>query len=375
MHINTISLTEILLMIEIKHLGVTFADNFENTWTEDELYTALYKYYQKEFPHTKITIKDNHILFTWLKDKERYSLLNILLKMQINRLMDTGHLMDPFIVNNINALLEVMINFIDSWSIEPKKDITLSTMDLPSIHRLVQEFLTTVDPSLEWLNLYNDMLNNNKLLVLNDKQSLKQFMESESACFHSNGNPFIAIELKQNIEDFIAIVHEFMHYISFYNHSRLDISNTLLEASPIFYEYYSLLFLEQKGFNKDIIQHIKTDRMANTYHLSLHIYDLCNYLKEFIHNEGIVKPKNDNHQTCDRCITQMIVHPDSFFTCYPYIIGNYLALKGIEQIKKGNNILPSMKQMTDDLYAISPNIFFKTVGCDIENKQYQKTVH
>lgn len=363
MDIKKARLEELLFILELKKLDLKLKDDLQNTWTEQEIYRVLLSHYLKE--NNREASKEE--LYKWLKHKARFSLLASLLKIQIQNLIHSDNLIDHFIVNNFHPLLEIIENLITIWSQEEKSTTTLPSMSISEVHTLVREFLIEVDPTLEWLTIYNEMLENNNLKILNDDPNLMALIGRENSCFHHQGKLVITVYLKGNIEDFTAIVHEFAHYINFYHHPNAKICRTLLESSSIFYEYYGLLFLERKGYSREITEVMRKDRIAHTYSISQHIYDICNYLKEFIETHEIKEQtEKDACLTCDQCIIQLISYPHNFYICYPYIIGNYLALKGMEQIASGNNILPKIKELTENLDDISPTTFFQTVGCEIE---------
>lgn len=371
MDIGKAKLEELLFILELKKLDLNLKNDLQNIWTESEIYKVLLSHYLKE-NNQKASLEE---LYKWVKNKARFLLLTSLLRIQVQNLIHGDNVIDRFIVNNFPSLLEIMKGLNVKREEEDNCTTTLPSMSISEVHTLVREFLIEIDPTLEWLSIYNDMLESNSLKILNDDYALISLIGSENSCFHHQGKPVIAVYLKNNIEDFIAMVHEFAHYINFYNHPDAKISRTLLESSSIFYEYYGLLFLERKGYSKEIIEKMRKDRIANTYSLSQRIYDICNYLKEFIETHEIKEKKGKiDCLKCDKCIIQLIAHPHDFYTCYPYIIGNYLAMMGMEQITCGNNILPKIKELTENLDCISPTTFFQVVGCEIEDSEEKSKI-
>lgn len=408
MDLEKAKLEELLLILEIKRLGITTPDHFENVWTDQEIYQKIADYY---LSYTGTSSQNPEKLYEWLKEKARYPLLNALLKTRIYGFMQVGPIKDNFVLNNFKSLVDIMIQI---FQVGAEASIyvpaTLSKLDRATAHQFVREFLMEVDPSLHWLNIYNEMLQNNKMIIFNDlndseqKKMLERTHGATNICIHSEEVPFIVVTLNENIADFISIIHEFAHYIPYYHNPQAQICGTLLESSSIFYEYYALLFLEKKGYSKEEIETIHKDRLANIFELSLQIHNICNYLHKYLEigeikeeqelleaannantalevlpdevkknlfkiDAKIFNPKAAVYNRCDNCIEQMIAHPEYLYQCYPYIIGNYLAMMGMEQIQLGNNILPQIKEFTENLDGISPTTFFQTVGCEIEENQ------
>lgn len=404
MDLEKAKLEELLLILEIKRLGIATPDHFENVWTDQEIYQKIADYY---LSYTGTSSQNFEQLYEWLKEKARYPLLNALLKTRIYGFMQVGHIKDNFVLSNFKSLVDIMMQI---FQVGAEASIyvpaSLSKLDRATAHQFVQEFLMEVDPSLQWLNIYNEMLQNNKMIIFNDLNDSEQKKMRErtygdgttNICIHSEEVPFIVVTLNENIADFISIIHEFAHYISYYHNPQAQICGTLLESSSIFYEYYALLFLEKKGYSKEEIETIRKDRLANIFELSLQINNICNYLHKYLEtgeikeeqelleaanntntalevlpdevkksllkvDAEIFNPKVAVYNRCDNCIEQMIAHPEYLYQCYPYIIGNYLAMMGMEQIQLGNNILPKIKELTETLYSINPLTFFETVGC------------
>lgn len=419
MDIGKAKLEELLLILEIKRLGLTTPDNFENIWTGQEIYEKIADY-------SGISSQNPEKLYEWLKEKARYPLLNELIKLTLLRLIrplqtlsnTTVDITDYFIIDNLKQLIQIMDDMTAIWeTMNSEKSTPLSKITKQEMNNLIIEILIEIDPSLHWKHLYQKALQTKKIIFLNELSEeekqiiLKKTDNDENLCIHDDqGNPYIIVNLTGTIKDVYILLHEFIHYISFYKNRNKKIPRTLLEFPSIFYELYTLSFLERKGYSKAEIDSMNTHRIENTVNLSINITVLCYYISIFLDNSEITEEEDIRakkisiqqvasnisrdvkdsleeinldlsnaqetaHASCDECIQQLILYPEYFYKFYPYIIGNYLA---IQTMKLKEDILTKMKQITENLASINPAIVFKMVGYNLENleeKKEKKTLH
>lgn len=418
------TLYEVLLMLEANKLGTSKVYGFP-TQTEDQIYEAIYQAYleNENTNNFKISKKNKRQLYEWIKDKARYDLLNELIRIIISPLIHTVQteagiqdITDHFLIENFSFLIHIITDSIDSFFSDNKsKDVNLSTITTEELHILVRKFLEKIDPSLDWLFLYDQALKNKKVIYINDldedeKEEIKiriggpnsSYVNLCDSCIMIDEELYIFINLTGTISDVRAMIHEFIHYISDINLRKKHqnkIQQSLLEFPSIFYELCISKFLENEGYKKEEISCIRNIRLENLYDLllgnGLFWFYMDMYLKKgsiseqqdiAIRKENIQKSlsllpmeivdslksispnlfdaKKSAYSSCDACIQQIVYYPRFFQETYTYFIGYYLATHAI---LLDLNILPQMKQITENLDSINPADVFKMVGCELEN--------
>lgn len=342
---------------------------------------------------------DRSILFNWMKEKCRYQLLDELMVHMFNRFInieDNGvDNRDEFFINNIDMMEKIMSTGSDTIKIDNNSLLELSKNKTIT---LVKEILLEIDPSCEWLRIYEEAINNNKIIYLNELDrkgiiDLKKELGIDSlkyidnSCLTlENGEKYIFLNYKGDISDISTTIHEFTHYVNKYNHNEKE-TPILREFPAIFFELYALEYLKEIGYDETDIKLVNQHRIADTYMATIESRIFVYYLKMIMDNGMIteeidmelIRDKNylnsNYKKNCDNCIRNLIINPYVFFEIYPYIIGNYLASKGIEKLKSDRQILAIIKYMNDNLYRIDPFDVFNILGCgdvDLVNTNEEK---
>lgn len=348
-------------------------------------------YYQESDRLLDINNEDDRsILFNWMKEKCRYQLLDELMVHMFNSFInieDNGiDNRDEFFINNIDAMEEIMSTSNNSIKID---NILLPELSKNKVITLVKEILLEIDPSLEWLRIYEEAINNNKIIYLNelDKRGiidLKKELGINSLKYVDNscltledGEKYILLNYKGDISDASTTIHELVHYISKYNHNEKE-SPILREFPSIFFELYALDYLKEIGYDENDIKLVNQHRIADTYMATIESRLFVYYLKMIMDN-GVITEEidrqmisdrwyylaSDYKKNCDNCIRDLIINPYTFFEIYPYVIGNYLANKTIKKLKSDRQILGIIKYMNDNLYKIDPFYVFNLLAPEL----------
>lgn len=414
-------LLNLLYLLEGKRI---VPERLKNTifekYTESDIYNTINKFYENE---TKIKLeitdqKNKEKLYQWLKEKERYPLLNYLIKETIEHLTQEPKIKetaidtkDLFMLNNIKPLIQIMLKqLVFSLSNTNYYTTNLTKINRNTTNKYVYEILTEIDPTLEWLNIYQEAQAQKRIIYLNDysqaeKKNLAQQLEIKTideynnCCLLTKDSIYIILTETETLKDISTKLHEFAHYIFYYKNPIAKPQRTLVEFSSIFYELYALEFLKRQGYNQDEISTINSQRLENTADLASYNKSLFYYIEIFIkkeiikeeedikHNQesiatmnaiipnelkkmlkqtqpNLFDPIKSAHNECDNCIKKLILNSWDFYLMYPYVIGNYLAVYAIKNISSTKNILNKIKYYTENSATVDPYEIFFTVGCN-----------
>ena len=351
-------------------------------------------------------------LYKWLRERRRYDLLNHLLEEQYD-LIITGtnkeRIYDPFIKDYINEIIAV--TRIDSLkelisNEDQNNNVSLPKLSKEELDKLVKEFLITIDPSLKWLKIYNDLIENNLI-------KYKETSQDDStiwSCSKVDGKWHIIAPLSDTIKDFRCMIHEFAHYISLMNDPKELQTPTLKEYTPILFETLAINFLRKKGYSQEITDELLKERKRWTQNNVFDISPTLIYLKDYINDGPITFEKEKKKQAdlirmlqenipedleskldtikeiddekikadCDLEISFILSFPTTIYDEYPYVMGNYFAAKTLERLNEEPMLLYTVLEMTENLKDITPEEVITRLGLSTEEfsspkiLQYQK---
>lgn len=378
----------------------------------DKLYERARELYKHKNGTEDIS---NEELEKWLHDKCSYDVLNELLWLMIFKLENHEFYEDKFMFYNFPVMIELMKEFLENCDIDKQyeiKDLTKLTDE--QIDKYICEILKKIDPTFEWLKIYEIAKKDGKIIYLNKldnkqleelKHKLNRLPIGNSCIILNDGTCYLALTYNNTIQDVINTIHELIHYIIKTN--NIEVPQMLSEFFSIFYELYTILYLKQQGFNiNELFTIYQKIRILDLSLISLTFDPLYHYLTNLIKNRKIsinddlkyyekalqsfeqinklpdnyknVQPIDLAYMRCDKYIQFLL--DDEFYKIYPYIIGSYLAF---EALKKFNDeMLNKIRAFISTSSTIDPYDVFETVGCDVENlelirvgegeKQFQK---
>lgn len=346
-------------------------------------------------------------LYRWLRERRRYDLLNHLLEEQYD-LIITGtnkeKTHDPFIKEYINEIIAV--TKIDSLkelisTEEESNQVSLPKLSKEELDKLVKEFLITIDPSLKWLKIYNDLVENNLI-------KYKEEVQDDSviwSCSKVDDKWHIIAPLSNTIKDFRCMIHEFSHYISLINDPKELQTPTLKEYPPILFESLAIDFLRKKGYPKEITDELLKERKRWTQNNVHDISPTLLYLKDYINDGPITFEKEKKKQAdlirtlqenipedleskldtikemddekikadCDLEISFILSFPTTLYDEYPYVMGNYLAIKTLERLNEEPTLLYTVLDITENLKDKTPEEIMHYLGLSTEEFTSKKT--
>ena len=384
-----------LLLIDIIH-----RDKDISNLDIDKLFKLVNEKYKEE---NGVYLDKKSELYKWLSDKSRYILLDDLLVRLFARFINIEMIKnieidntDIFFVNNINEMKRIMDEEGEIISnIEIVKCDNKTKIDKDNVIEIVKDILIKLDNNGEWLDIYNNAIRDKKIIYLNElsKEELDKFKEDNDinqdlnkyrnvCCFNTNGSMYIILTYTGNISDISSTIHEVIHYISrCYNNKNEKL--ILRELPSIFYEIYTLNYLNELGYSKKEIDEIKLNRYTDTYEAILDIDILMNYFIILLSKGNITKDDvideyricmrniygNDNYyeipneydSRCDDVIHDLIKNQYMLFKSYPYIIGSYLASMAINKLDSDMMIMSFMKYITEHIDSVCEEDVFNII--------------
>lgn len=384
---------------------------------ENAIYHLINNEYAKEVGEFVDIQKeaDRDLLYIWARENSRFDTLNYLIDRCIKSVMyeENEEDADLFSKNNLNELLKLMLEQAAICLSNKNADIIpVSKVTKDEIGGLVREILTLIDPSLDWLNIYEDAKTNKKIIYLNEcteeeKHLLStkwgdEILKLENCCITLNGETVVFLTYNGNIMDVCYTLHEFAHFISKIKSNNQKASRNIVEFSSIFYELFTLLVLYKKGYSIKELYSINSLRLLSTLTCCFAHNDIFNYMRTYLQEGAITEKKEieridranqltlnvideafkkdiekncpdfwdskkSARNTCDKTIKNLILHQEELYKAYPYIIGNYLALTAINNFELDPGMLSKMKYYTEEAASIDPYEIFEGIGCDVSN--------
>ena len=372
--------------------------------TEKEIYERIH-YFKNG--NSKLNIELNEEkkkkLYIWARNNTRYEFLNSLIYNFIRELLSKDLELgkddtDVFLVSNLIPIINIICKEIKSI-VEKKENIDYSEfccLSKEDTIKYVKEILLVIDPSKEWLKMYEQILNSNKVLYYNEmskeevlafykRLGLRYTKDMDNSFINIGNDTYLMLNYMGNVRDVSYTIHEIIHYINRTKIGSDEYIHTLDEFFSIFYQLYALDYLENKGYNKKDIdsvrKYILCDNASVNEDSYLFILKLRHYVKMALQN-GKIEEKEDvshyhnneklAHIMCDTFTNDFLMNEEYVLMKYHYLIGDYLAKYGIQKMRKGEDILPMMKYYTEHTLEIDPYDVFTLVGIDTEKLGIKK---
>ena len=373
--------------------------------SDEEIYESINICYQNCYGRSLDIKKNKKKLYEYAKEMSRYRLLSENIKIMLMRICDyDDETVDLFMLKNLMSIYENIYaqvwKYVDNFiSFE---ECGLSKLTKEETINIVRNILKSVDPSLEWLNLYNNILNK-KIIYLNELNGdeKKELYDSladynnnyyENACVkRKDDDAIILLTYNGDTLDVVNTIHEFIHYINEHKHKGIIEVNVLTEFPSIFYEYYALEYLRKMGYSEMEIKNLEDTRVYDLWHCIMNTYILGYYIKIFKENYEITEDldikyyllmfsdteeltfddiKKSVHKECDYCTELMMSNPSLLRRVTSYVVGSYLTLNSINRVD--SDMLDIMKEYTENIDDYNPYDIFVGLGIDIDGIDLKK---
>ena len=142
------------------------------------------------------------------------------------------------------------------------------------------------------------------------------------------------------------------------------ISNARIENSAYLGKFYLVIY--------DYIDIYLTDGMireeSDIERQDLIINTNKNVLKKIFGDQAaLFLSQTIAHYTCDSCIERIVTNPLEIRQSFSYILGHYLAERGIEKVIQDRQVLEKLKEYAEHILEIDPYEVFKLVGCNVDD--------
>ena len=370
-------------------------------YSEDDIYKEINKYYYYAFSD-KLNINNNNErekLYKWVQKECRYGVLEGYIKYILGKICETPNKdINLFILYNIIPLFDDIYDemFTYIYSFETI-NCYLTPLNKEKVIDLVKKILLEIDPSGEWLNIYNSIIMDDRVVYINElskkeeenlkiKLGISSDKELGDACIISpSGNTQMMLKYNGNIGDVGNTIHEFVHYIS--EHNSKNIMPILREFPSIFFELYAFDYLVRIGYSENEVNMFKKLRLENTMDSIVNTIPIRRYISMFVNNleltmeEDLFYQKqllhnneinilNDSiirdmiYEICDYCIKNIMLYPDNLEESSAYVIGNFLALYA--NLNINDNILSLVKDYTERMANVDPYELFIGINLPVE---------
>lgn len=348
-----------------------------------------------EFPPT-----EKEKILTWLNEKHRYELLNLLLDDQYQLIIqaeDEETARDPFMKKYLDSILAAIQTDFISSPIYLYDDINteMPSLTKDELDQLCVEFFTKIDSSGTWLKKYNDIKTERIVCSKAEDSSIIDWY-----CVPYGDSFAIIAPLTGTIRDFRSLVHEFAHYITLEPLGNNEI------ITPSIYEYPSLVleqeaikFLEEKGYLKEAVDTLRIERQVWTEENILDVNPVLRYLVKYLNNGPITYEKEQEEslaiisdyesygnqelmdiiskyikadyesltQKIDMQNTFLLQYPDYVVKAYPYVISMYLAKRTEERITDDPTTINRVVETINNIKYETPESIISKLGLQVEN--------
>ena len=375
-------------------------------YNEDEIYHYLNQFWFMNFQEFLDVSKEENRdqLFDFLNSIFRYHLLNDNLDevaSSISRDWEDDYVLDHFDVFSkaIQESFELTSGYED---FEPGKFTEMSHEELDKTFR---DFLRRIDPSLDYLHIYESMVKEDKIIYLDllPEEAIKKLREMFHIKDDSYKNFFLPIgeddgrvflHREGTIADFCNLAHEFAHYVSFY-YQPYQNDGDLQEFPALFYELLASYYLKETGYTNQDVSNCLGDRFHYIRSFYRSVSCANSYLQQFLNTHGMITSEGDVQNTiqtiqqfiethgvdayrkqielnpnmsnpdkmakdyCDLTNFYLTRDPDIIGRRYPYIIGFYLACKKLNlYFQDPDVLLEQMKVITTHFADYGLSDFF-----------------
>ncbi len=326
---------------------------------------------------------NSECIFNWLRETQRFTTYNYLLKIASNYLREY----DLSFFDNIGEIVSKMNeeSIALALSLPNESDYDLPKVSLEDLEKIFFDFLNSIRAPEQWKNLYTKLKNENKILFEDSIDGL----ERSEVFLDVDGIRKIRVTTDGTIKCFVSFVHEFVHYVSLQGNMP---PFSLFEFPSIYYERVAANYLVQIGYDENIIKQVIRDRNQNNLDIYSSLFgllmDICKYNKNgVITKEDKIEPlkksmeiiyetrkklakickeagdpiedlefldmPNYNYEElvnkeCDENITSFIKNGLLVLNGYQYLTDSYLVNSILEK-QDGDNTLDKMIFITEHL--------------------------
>ena len=278
-----------------------------------------YLYYNKEDYHKYLKDKneiDDKIILYSIREECRNKTIEELIKIN-----------NKYINNNNEETISYFkehLNLFDTIYIKKdnKANNKFTPMREDEIDILFKSFLKEINPSNEWLYLYEKKKQDNDIIIINTNKK-----EEKNTSEYRNGKLYL--EFNHNTHDFKVLAHEFIHLVVKEYYQDKKYHSQLEEFPSIYYEKKALDYLRNINIDEKEIENLKNIREEAL----IKNYEIMTELFLLITNKGKIEDKlkklfnnlssEEINEIIDEDTLYLIKYPEEIKYYYSYIIADY----------------------------------------------------
>lgn len=371
-----VSILEVLFATK-KYGELNFLD--ESKLSLNDLYQTIVNVYGKR--------ANKEELYNYLYEEFKYDFLNKLIKEELEC---DNSLLDPFIINNVDSLREIILDYLTNSNIMDKiipEEETVEYKELSNIviYNNIIGFLSSTDNTLRLLDYYNRLKLDNKIVYMNEEKDLDEIakdnnLNRDELNYNTSLqlNEIITIINKNNISNCIDEIHEYIHYLNLHDKERLPI--VLLEYLPILYEYLAIDYYKNIGVNDKEIKQMISDRSLNSLVAGVSSLDYLDLLHLYKNNKMISKDLVNEYfkseydpslnisyddyinNKIDGIINDLYFEKGNVYKDISYVMGDILALKSIPFFKENYTNKKTINNLTTSINDYSEEDIFELLN-------------
>ena len=270
----------------------------------NELFNLLirYRYYKEngtieEFLKNHLSSRDVDIVFEWLQEVTRFPLYNALFSIMIDEIKT-----DEYLYKNLGKLYILLVDVMKN-ELDCNISVNLPKISIEEIYEYMFEFFDYLKAPPIWKEKFLELIDNNRLIVIKE-EDVDPNNKNMRTCFYFDGEiPKIRLIATGKIDDFTALVHEFIHYLNC--SLNLDfVRFVILELPSIFFEKMGARFLVKKEYSNDIIKYVDFIHRFDNFKCSIEDSFLVYRIIDYINNQGtsLTREFDDIVNHGERCI-------------------------------------------------------------------------
>ena len=234
---------------------------------------------------------------------------------------------------------------------------------------LARDIINSIDSKL--LSKFDKLVDNEKLVFERNYPISEGYGITNYNIEKSTGKcyPDIYIDLDFSYFDVMAIIHEFMHYLSLHNKKMSDKYGILSEITPIYFEEYAWDVLMKKGIKNDKLnlnrRIINTNKLSHEFLKSELVY--LKLIEELGKKLEVSEKTYNKYKKNMKLVEKRYLKRNDELDYYSYITGTILAYYAKENCSK-KDMLEFTNNLNDKKYSdYNLRETLKTIGIKLDD--------
>lgn len=235
-------------------------------------------------------------IIIWLKETQRFTSYNYLLEITLIFLKQY----DLSFCNHLKDIITAYSKKITTYLTTTKENYKLDKMTLEEVNSTFLDFLRVINAPKEWQNIYQNLLKNNKIIYVYNKENINISCARKKV----DGDIIITVLNDGTINTFISLVHEFMHYFTL---KDSNIPFSLHEFPSIYFEHIAAKYLISIGYNRNIVENTIQFRSENNFSIYQSLLDIMLDINDYQENGPLtIEQKIEDRKKGDEMLINVL---------------------------------------------------------------------